>query len=1041
MNQAFPPDPQSSYTSDDPLPPPKSEGIPEVNELLRQRQGSRRDNSSKALSPLPNTPHLVNNDEPKTSDREVIRRYRGAVVANQQNEPTTTAPLGTPTTSNPEWGLSTKVMLGFISLAIVPLLLMGIGGYLAGQSLKKEVPTPLANKVIDSYNTRLLLGTATFAVASGAIAAFIAGRATKPILKAVRASNTLVNRLRREEIAPRSRVDGRDELAALENNLQIMTEQIPRLLSHQEHEAERMQLLMGISRRVRESFSQEEVLRIAVHEIRGVLRTDRVAFFRFDSAEDGTIVEESVAPGWPKMLWTTLTDPCLADYLERYRQGRVQVVDDIHNSGLNDCHIGLLDRFSVKANLVAPIFKDKALFGLLITSQCSGPRFWQQSEVDLFRQLAAQVGYALDRARLMEQVDARASQAYAFIEIARRIRASLNPEDILQTTVDEVRKVLLTDRVIIYSFDAQWYGTVVAESIVPGLPKALWANIHDPCFAESYVEQYQKGRVQAIPDIYEAGLTECHLKQLEPFSVRANLVAPILKDSHLFALLIAHECSKPRNWQQSEVDFFAQLATQVGFALDHARVLAEVEARGEQAQVFVDISQQIREYLNEEDILTTTVNQLRKAIRADRVVVYNFNEDWSGFIAAESVLPGFPHARDYKIEDACIPQDIRDAYVAGRVQPTCSFYEAGSHPDYERLIERLKIQAILVVPILNHGKLFGLLIAHQCSGPRDWQPSEIDLFLQVALQVGFALEHARLLDQVEQAYQSAEAASIGQRRQFDTLQSQVSNWLQNSEPVMKALAAGMMQQMEGVTSAYQHLKALSSSAQQTLATLSRQQVQHRNSQTLLEQGNTAIEALRQNFSALQNNSVLYAQTMQQLGAPTQAVLSLAQQMTQLASQMKLQAMNAALEATRRGDAAQEFATIGEKVLELARQLDHKTTELSDTASLLQTKLATTTDVLRDEAPHLQAGVQGLEQTADILSQFSQTQSQLQDWFTEIMAIAQSQSSASATANQMIVEVAALSNQATEQAMTISSTLEQLTTLAHEQSTLSDANGS
>jgi hypothetical protein len=42
-----------------------------------------------------------------------------------------------------------------------------------------------------------------------------------------------------------------------------------------------------------------------------------------------------------------------------------------------------------------------------------------------------------------------------------------------------------------------------------GWPKALGANIADPCFADKYVEKYLQGRVKAVEDIYEAGLSNC----------------------------------------------------------------------------------------------------------------------------------------------------------------------------------------------------------------------------------------------------------------------------------------------------------------------------------------------------------------------------------------------------------------------------------------------------------------------------------------------------------------------------------------------------
>ncbi|WP_299414354.1 GAF domain-containing protein [Acaryochloris sp. IP29b_bin.148] len=178
---------------------------------------------------------------------------------------------------------------------------------------------------------------------------------------------------------------------------------------------------------------------------------------------------------------------------------------------------------------------------------------------------------------VLKQQDTEIEQLQMLKHITNKIRTSLNEEDVLNTTVVEARKILRADRVIVYGFDENWYGTIVAESVIPGLPKSLWSEIRDPCFAEQYVDKYRAGRIQAIDNVYEAGLTDCHLAQLEPFQVKANLVVPILREQKLFGLLIAHQCSQPRVWQEGEINFFAQVASQVGFALEHSRLLVQVE--------------------------------------------------------------------------------------------------------------------------------------------------------------------------------------------------------------------------------------------------------------------------------------------------------------------------------------------------------------------------------------------------------------------------------------------------------------------------------
>ncbi|NJL83663.1 MAG: GAF domain-containing protein [Chloroflexaceae bacterium] len=147
-----------------------------------------------------------------------------------------------------------------------------------------------------------------------------------------------------------------------------------------------------------------------------------------------------------------------------------------------------------------------------------------------------------------------------------------------------LRKTRLTlgcDRAIIYQFDENWQGTIVSESVGAGWPRALGAQIADPCFAKNYVEKYSQGRVQATADIQQAGLTECHLQQLRPFGVRANLVTPIVANEKLVALLIAHQCSGPRSWQQREIDYLTQVGRQVGVALG---ALGLLEARLQEAE-------------------------------------------------------------------------------------------------------------------------------------------------------------------------------------------------------------------------------------------------------------------------------------------------------------------------------------------------------------------------------------------------------------------------------------------------------------------------
>ena len=197
-----------------------------------------------------------------------------------------------------------------------------------------------------------------------------------------------------------------------------------------------------------------------------------------------------------------------------------------------------------------------------------------------------------------------------------QIRASLNPKDIIEATVQEARQGIAADRVLFYSLDEQSQGKVIAESVAFVWPRALGATIDDPCFSAHYLEKYQNGRVQAIEDIHQANLTPCHLGQLEPFAVKANLVAPILNQGKLLGLLIAHQCDRPRAWQQLEIRWFALLARQVGLAIDNVRLsrqLAQVSQAVLQIPAVADSARSIAAKVQEVEPQILKTSQIATA--------------------------------------------------------------------------------------------------------------------------------------------------------------------------------------------------------------------------------------------------------------------------------------------------------------------------------------------------------------------------------------------------------------------------------------------
>ncbi|WP_292730721.1 PAS domain S-box protein [Nostoc sp. JL31] len=225
------------------------------------------------------------------------------------------------------------------------------------------------------------------------------------------------------------------------------------------------------------------------------------------------------------------------------------------------------------------IFLLVALSINLITSnlQHSRQKIKQLSQ-KLAQENAEQLRMALDeRKQAQETLQHQFEQQRLVMEISQRIRRSLNLQDILQTTVDEVRQFLECDRVTIFQFYPGWGGTTIVESVAPEWMPILPLQIHDPCIGEENVEPFKQGLVTAKADIYTAGISPCHVEFLESLQVRANLVVPVSLGSELWGLLAAHQCAAPREWQSSEIALLQQLGAQVSIAIQQAALFEQVQ--------------------------------------------------------------------------------------------------------------------------------------------------------------------------------------------------------------------------------------------------------------------------------------------------------------------------------------------------------------------------------------------------------------------------------------------------------------------------------
>lgn len=369
-----------------------------------------------------------------------------------------------------------------------------------------------------------------------------------------------------------------------------------------------------------------------------------------------------------------------------------------------------------------------------------------------------------------------------------RIRQSLNPEDILNTTVAEVRQFLVCDRVVIYRVESSGEGAVLAESVDSACLSIL--NIEVDAFIKQRLALYQQGHSSVIHDIQQAESSE-FLPQLQ---IKASLIVPIVSENQLWGLIAAHQCSEARYWQPAEIDVLSSLAMQVATAIQQAELYQESRRiRTELERQVQEQTSQLQQALNFEAMLKRITDHVRDSLDESQILQTVVQE-------VTQVL-GIYGCNTSLYDSNQLTATIRYEYapglsgVWGRAIKMKDFAES-----YTQLVSRDCFQfckpianresfAILACPIFDDKGVLGGLWLFK-SREDAFNELEIQLVEQVASQCAIAIRQARLYQAAQVQVEQLEKLA----RIKDDFLSTVSHELRTPIASMK-----MAIQMLGIT--------------------------------------------------------------------------------------------------------------------------------------------------------------------------------------------------------------------------------------------------
>jgi signal transduction histidine kinase len=273
--------------------------------------------------------------------------------------------------------------------------------------------------------------------------------------------------------------------------------------------------------------------------------------------------------------------------------------------------------------VVLPLYNDleqpTQLIGCLSAFRTEIP--WSSGEIELLQQLSREFAQTIAKHRLTnrivsinQQMQAQTQalqqslhQQRSLTQILIKIRASLELQTIFHSVVNELFHLLQVDRVMLYRFNPDWSGGVIAEAVgndwqpfedIQREQEVVrnYVSTSDTCAVASFPDtpiadhdihlQVTQGgdfavnrSIKQVSDIYQKNFPPCYLEFLAGFNCRAYLTAPIYVGDRLWGLLATYQNDAPPQWQPLEVSLVAQTAEELGVAIQQAELLAQTRSQ------------------------------------------------------------------------------------------------------------------------------------------------------------------------------------------------------------------------------------------------------------------------------------------------------------------------------------------------------------------------------------------------------------------------------------------------------------------------------
>lgn len=267
--------------------------------------------------------------------------------------------------------------------------------------------------------------------------------------------------------------------------------------------------------------------------------------------------------------------------------------------------------------------------------------------------------------------------------------------------------------------------------------------------------------------------------------------------------------------------------------------------------------------------------------------------------------------------------------------------------------------------------------------------------------------------------------------QVQTATEKVAQTSQSSGVSISELSQQAQLQYQKLSEALKLVQAMVNSTQAVAKNASLVEVAVQEANETVLQGDTAMNRTVDEIMAIRETVAKTGKKIKRLSESSQKISKAVNLIGNLATQTNLLALNAAIEATRAGEYGKGFAVVADEVRSLARQSAAATTEIEQLVQEIQSETGEVVQAIETGIQQVVEGTNLVNETRQSLNKIVGATAQIQDLVQGITQATQQETQQSKLVTEAMTSVAKIANKTSENSLQISSSFQELLTMAED----------